>query len=430
MSRFISSDGTVLWGKKKQTSAILIRGARQLLTLRGPQGTRRGGALRELGIIPDGAILVQNGVIQEVGPSRRLENLAIARHAVEINAAGRLVMPGFVDSHTHLAFPLQSQAGDGASGTVRTVSSATSARLAIRARAQVEAMARHGTTTVEVKTGCGPDENAESKLLRVLHRLKNDPIDLIPTFLFHLPGDGLCGAHDAAAEWVFQELLPKIRRGHLARFADLMWNANPTWHGRFSRYLQAARQLGFGCKIHADQISTVEAVRMAVEHLVVSIDHLEHASPEEAALLAEGSTIATLLPATSFHRGTEFAPARELIDAGAPVALGTNFNARHTPALSMQTVVALACRHMRMTPEEAISAATINGAHALGRARSVGSLEVGKSADLLVLSVPDYHDMAQHFGSNLVHLTMKRGEIIYEEGEVAHLPVEQLRLCW
>jgi imidazolonepropionase len=417
-------------GKRKHTSAILIRGARQLITLRGPQGARRGGALTELGIIPDGAVLVQNGVIQEVGPTRRLENLAIARHAVEINAAGRLVMPGFVDSHTHLAFPLNNRAADGARGTGRTVSSATSTRLAIRARAQVEAMARHGTTTVEVKTGCGPDENAETKLLRVLHTLEKDPIDLIPTFLFHLPGDGLGGAHDAAAEWVTQELLPKIRRGHLARFADLAWNDNPTWHGRFSRYLQAARQLGFLCKIHADQMSTADAIRMAVEHLVVSIDHLEHASPGDAALLAEGNTIATLLPATSFHSGTEFAPARALIDAGVAVALGTNFNARHTPALSMQTVVALATRHMRMTPEEAISAATINGAHALGRARSAGSLEIGKSADLLVLSVPDYHDMVQHFGSNLVHLTMKRGEIIYEEGEVAHLPVEQLRLCW
>ncbi|MDR3703596.1 MAG: amidohydrolase family protein [Candidatus Sulfopaludibacter sp.] len=374
--------------------------------------------------------MVQNGVIQEVGPTRRLENLAIARHAVEINAAGRLVMPGFVDSHTHLAFPLGNRATSGSSGNVRTVSSPSRARLAARARAQVEAMARHGTTTVEVKTGCGPDENAETKLLRVLRTLKNDPIDLIPTFLFHLPGDGLCGAHDAAAEWVFRELLPKIRRGHLARFADLAWNANPTWHGRFSRYLQAARQLGFLCKIHADQVSTADAIRMAIEHLVVSIDHLEHASPGEVAMLAQSSTIATLLPATSFHAGTEFAPARELIDAGAAVALASNFNPRHTPALSMQTVVALACRHMRMTPEEAICAATINGAHALGRARSAGSLEIGKSADLLVLSVPDYHDMVHHFGSNLVHLTMKRGEIIYEEGEVAHLPVEQLRLCW
>ncbi len=419
-----------MWGQRKHTSAILIRGARQLLTLRGPQGARRAGDLRELGIIPDGAVLVQNGVIQEVGPTRRVENLAIARHAVEINAAGRLVMPGFIDSHTHLAFPLDNRASDGKSATVRTVSSATSTRLAVRARAQVEAMARHGTTTVEVKTGCGPDENAETKLLRVLHRLRNDPIDLIPTFLFHLPDEGLCGAHDAAAEWVFQELLPKIRRGRLARFADLTWNANPTWHSRFSRYLQAARQLGFACKIHADQMSTADAIRMAVEHLVVSIDHLEHAAPGEAALLAESSTIATLLPATSFHSGREFAPARALIDAGAAVALGTNFNARHTPALSMQTVVALACRHMRMTPEEAIGAATINGAHALGRARRVGSLEVGKSADLLVLSVPDYHDMVQHFGSNLVHLTMKCGQIIYEEGEVANLPVEQLRLCW
>ncbi len=373
---------------------------------------------------------MRNGVIQEVGPTRRLENVIGARGAVEINAAGRVVMPGFVDSHTHLAFPLAGLPADNPGATLRAVNAATTARLAVRARAHIEAMARHGTTTVEVKTGCGADEMAETKLLRVLDRLSKDPIELIPTFLLNLAGEGLYGAHDAAAEWVFGEFLPKVRQRGLARFADLAWHPSPTCYNRFSRYLQAARSLGFGCKIHAEQNPPGEAIRMAVEHLVVSIDHLEHATADQAALLGGSSTIATLLPSAAFHRGAGFAPARALIDAGAAVALASNFNPRHTPALSMQTVVALACRHMAMTPEEAISAATINGAHALGQARTTGSLERRKSADLLILNIPDYRDLAHHFGSNLVHLTMKRGEVIYQESEVARLPPDQLRLCW
>ena len=324
-------------GGKKHTSRILIRGARQLLTLRGHQGPRRGTALRELGIINDGALLVDNGVLQEVGPTRRLENLASARQAVEINAAGRVVMPGFVDSHTHLAYPLAGSSDDDRKCWARMVKGGTGARLAIRARTYLAAMARHGTTTVEVKTGCGPDENAETKLLRVVHELKHDPIDVIPTFLFRLPGSDLDGAHDAAAEWVFTELLPKIRRRKLSRFADLAWNVNPTWRGRFSRYLQTARHLGFGCKIHADQGSTLEAIRMAVEHLVVSIDHLEYTPPEASSILAEGSTLATLLPCSSYQRGIRFAPARGTHRRRRSRGSGQrDFNPRDTPALSMR----------------------------------------------------------------------------------------------
>jgi imidazolonepropionase len=398
--------------------------------LHGPHGARRGSELNELGIIQDGAVLIQNGVLQEVGPTRRLENLTGARNAVEINAAGRVVMPGFVDSHTHLAFPLGGGVAEPGEVSSRAVRSGTSARLAIRARAHLEAMARHGTTTVEVKTGCGPDESAETKLLRVLHALKHDPVDVFSTFLFRLPGDDLDGAHDAATEWVLSGLLPKIRRRRLARFADLVWNDDPTWHARFSRYLQGARQLGFRCKIHADQMSAGEAIRLALGHLVISIDHLERATDDDAALLAQSSTVATLLPGAAFHSGIPFAPARGMIDAGAAVALATNFNACHTPTLSMQTVVALACRHMKMTPQEAISSATINGAHALGRADRTGSLELGKFADLLILNVSDYRELSHHFGDNLVHITMRRGQVIYQEGEVARLPAEELRLSW
>ncbi|HWC96967.1 MAG TPA: amidohydrolase family protein [Candidatus Sulfopaludibacter sp.] len=396
--------------------------------MRGSRGARRGPDLNELTIIGDGAILICDGVIKEVGPSRRLENLAGTRDAIEINAAGRVVMPGFVDSHTHLAFPL----GDSADPAedIRAVRSSTGARVAVRARSHLEAMARHGTTTVEVKTGCGPDETAETKLLRVLNELRSEPIDLISTFLFQLPGEDLDGAHNAAAEWVFSDLMPKIRRRRLAGFADVAWNANPTSHCRSSRFLQVARQLGFGCRIHADAACAGAAILMGMEHLVAAIDHLEHATPEDAARLGAGSSVATLLPSAAFHQETPFAPARALIDSGAAVALASNFNPIHTPAWSMQTAVALACRYMKMTPAEAITAATFNGAYALGRSAQCGSLEPGKAADILILNVPDYRDVARHFGDNLVHLTMKRGVIIYQEGGVARLPDSQLRLSW
>ena len=386
--------------------------------------------MNDLGIISDGAILIRDGFVQQVGTTRRLENLSSCRDAVEINAAGRVVMPGFVDSHTHLVFPRADADEDHSTDGARAVRAATGARLSARARANLEAMVRHGTTTVEVKTGCGPDEAAETKLLRVLEDLRTEPIDLVSTFLFHLPGDDLDGSHNAAGEWVLTDLLPKIRRRRLASFADLAWDSDPLAHGRFSRYLQHARNLGFGCRIHADQTSVADAIHMALEHLVVAIDHLEHATAEDAARLAEGPTIATLLPNAAFHRGIPFAPARALIDAGAAIALASNFNPRHTPGLSMQTVMALACRHMNLTPAEALIAATLNGAHALGRADRVGSLEPGKSADLLILNAGDYREMANHFGDNLVHLTMKRGSVIYQEGPVAQLPDEQLRLSW
>ena len=400
------------------TGTILIRGARQLLTMRGPKGPRRGLALNELSIIPDGALLIRDGVLMEVGPSRRLENLAEARDAWEINAAGRVVMPGFVDSHTHLAFPLPGSAEAGNDAT-RAVRASTGQRLGVKVRAYLEAMARHGTTTVEAKTGCDADESAESKVLRMLSTFKDDPVEVIPSFLLRLPPDreGGCTFHDAAVR-ALDELLPKIRKRGLARFADVVWDGDPEHEAYFDRYLHVARSLGFGCKIHADQLNPRAAMAMAVEHRVVSIDHLEHATEEEAALLGPAGIIATLLPCAAF-REDRHAPARALIDSGWAVALATNFNAHHTPTLSMQTAAAVACLRMGMTAAEALSAATINGAYALGCGDRAGSLELGKSADLLMLNVGDYRDLPHTLGTNVVHMTMKRGETIYREGVVA-----------
>ena len=393
--------------------------------MRGIRGPRCGVSLNELNVIQDGAVLIRDGILVEVGPSRRVENLAQARGAVEINAAGRVVMPGFVDAHTHLAFPPAGIHTADPASAVHAVHVATGQRLEIRTRAYLEAMARHGTTTVEVKTGCGIDESAESKLLRMLAALRSEPLDLIPSFLFRLPRE-LNGGSADATDWVVAELLPKIRRRGIAHFADLAWDCEPALLPLFDRYLRAAHQLGFACKVHAEGSSPSAAITLAAQNHVMSVDHLEHAAGVEARQLAEAGIMTTLLPSASFSSGGPDAPARALIDAGVAVALGSNFNPHHTPMLSMQTVVALACGRLGMTIQEALSAATINGAHALGCADRVGSLEPGKSADLLILNAGHYHDLEHSLGTNLVHLAMKRGRFIYKEGQVAPRPVDDL----
>jgi imidazolonepropionase len=393
--------------------------------MRGTRGPRCGASLNELNVIQDGAVLIRDGILVEVGPSRRVENLAQARGAIEINAAGRVVMPGFVDAHTHLAFPPAGIHATDPASAVHAVHVATGQRLEMRTRAYLEAMARHGTTTVEVKTGCGIDESAESKLLRMLAALRSEPLDLIPSFLFRLPPE-LNGGSASATEWVLTELLPKIRRRGIAHFADLAWDCDPALLPLFDRYLQAAHRLGFACKIHADGSSPAAAIHLAAQHKVMSIDHLEHATGLQARQIAEAGIMATLLPCASFNAEGPDAPARALIDAGVAVALGTNFNPHHNPMLSMQAVTALACGRLGMTIEEALSAATINGAHALGCAEKVGSLEPGKTADLLILNTGHYRDLELSLGTNLVHRTMKRGIVIYREGEVTPRRVNDL----
>jgi imidazolonepropionase len=412
---------------RNKLESILIRGARQLLTVRGARGPRSGASLNELNVIQDGAVLIRDGILVEVGPSRRVENLALARDAIEINAAGRVVMSGFVDSHTHLAFPPAGIHASDPAAAARAVHTATGKRLAMKTRAYLEAMTRHGTTTVEAKTGCGFDPGAESKLLRMLYSLRKEPLDLIPSFLFRLPSD-VNGSSSRVTEWVVAELLPKICRRGLAYFADMAWDCDAALLPCFHRYLEAARQLGFERKIHADGANPAGAIALAAQYQVVSIDHLEHATADEARQVADAGIMATLLPSACFYGDGRQAPARALIDAGVPVALGSNFNPHHSPALNMQTVVALACGRLGMTIEEAISAATINGAHALGCAEKVGSLEPGKCADLLVLNAGHYRDLQRSLGTNLVHLTMKRGRFIYKEGEVAALPAHDLVL--
>ena len=406
------------------SKSLFVRGARQLLTLRGPQEPRRGAALRDLGIIENGSVLIIDGRIAGVG------HLEPPAGVEQIDASGKVVMPGFVDSHTHLIWIRPrlidyemhisgaTYAGIAASGggilsTVNTVRQASADQLLDHARRALASFYGNGTTTVEAKSGYGLDEETELKTLRAMGTLAQEGYDVIPTYL---------GAHVAPPEfanpteyiaWVALSMIPRIAKERLAVFADAFCE-----HGAFTldetrRYLEAARQNGLGLKLHAEQFSRTGAARLGVELGAVSVDHLESAGPEDADALARSSTIATMLPGAVFHLGlSTYPPARMLIDRGAAVALATDYNPGTSPTTSMPMILSLACTHMQMTPAEAIAAATINGAHALRIADRAGSIEAGKDGNLVVFDAEDYRKIPYHFGMNLVSATIYRGEQI------------------
>ena len=402
---------------------ILVRGARQLLTLRGPFGPRRGSDLRNLGLVQDGSVLIADGLIREVGPTRRVENLAVARNAIEISAAGRVVMPGFIDSHTHLvsgaphlrefeamiAGESEGMPGGG-SNEIELTPASTLERQAMRI---IHDCVREGTTTIEAKSGFGVSEAGELKILRVHAAINEHPIPVVSTAMVSTVFAGN-GPRD-----YLTRLLPVVRRRRLADFVDVECEDDAYSYEECREFLRAARQLGFGVKMHGGQRSRTRVVELALETGATSIDHLIYVDEGQTAMLARSGIVATLLPGPVFFLGGErYAQARRLIDAGVAVALATNYNPRTCPSHNMQMMIALACRAMRMTPAEAICAVTINGAHALGRADRTGSIEYGKDADLLVLSAPDYRELPYHFGVNLVETTIRRGEVIYNRAEV------------
>jgi imidazolonepropionase len=331
-------------------------------------------------------------------------------------------MPGFVDSHTHLLCPPPGvEAGD-MRFAARAVHTTSAKRLASRIRDCLSTMARHGTTTVEAKTGFGEDERAETKVLRAVTMLRNEPIDVVRTVLLRLP------APEEDIETFWRRLFPKIARRQLADIADVC-TEGPGAHPATDRLLQEAVNAGLACKVHCGPGPGRSAVEMSGRHNLLSVDHAEALGAEEIRTLAGAACIATLLPGTG-NGGCGPVAARELIAAGIPVALGSDFNGEGKHTLSMQAVIALACREFHLSAAEAITAATVNGAHALGCAQRTGSLEMGKAADLVILNIPDFRELQENLGTNLVHLTMKRGSFIYKEGDVAPINVDSLRPKW
>jgi len=349
-----------------------LRGARQLLTLRGPSGPRRGTDLQNLGIIPDGALLVVDGRIAEVGSTRRIENLAAARDAEEIDARGCVVLPGLVDSDAQII-----------TGTLRGMSPRA---LKLKALGAMEDAIHSGTTALGMAS-------AEIKMLRAYAALREFPFGLVSTFAASGLAPALAGRTMAA-----------LRRGKLAEFVEIGCDQEAV--------LAQARQYGWGVKTRVG--STPDAIAEAVRIGATSVNGVVHASEREAMLLANSRTIATLSPGFALGQaGAGYPPARPLIDRGAAIAFASGGNLSN-----LLLAIAVACGALNITPAEAIFAATINSAYAIASERSIGSLEVGKSADLVILGVPDYRELPYHLGVNLVNLVMIRGAVLLKKSAV------------
>jgi imidazolonepropionase len=412
---------------------LFFRNAAQLLTLAGPPVPRRGPALGELGILPHGGLLTEGEVILRVGRTRLLEREALRRRAEAIDCGGRVVMPGFVDSHTHLVFAGSrvndyelrlrgktyeeiARLGGGIQSSARKLGKASVQFLARQARQFLDEFAAYGTTTLEVKTGYGLEMAQELKTLRVIRSLQEESaLDLAPTLLAaHALPASFRGRHAEYVKALVERLIPPAADQKLAEFIDCFCD-----RGAFSvedcrRVLTAGRRLGLMPRLHTEQLSHNGATRLAIELGAASADHLDQVSAADIRALARSNVAATLLPGANFHLGLpSYPPARKLIAGGAVVALATDFNPGTSPTLNMQFILSLACAQMRMTPAEAIAAATINGAFALRRFARVGSIEAGKQADLIVLDVNDYREIPYYFAMNHCLLTVKRGRIIY-----------------
>jgi len=406
-----------------------------LLTLRGSD-PRRGDSLSNLGIVKDGALLVRDGVIEDIGTRAEMDALPEARSAQKLDVGGRVVLPGFVDSHTHLihaasraeeyelkiegaSYEEIARKGGGILNSVKKLRAATSAALKKRAHSALKLFAAYGTTTLEAKSGYGLDVASELKILG-LHKELNleQPLEIVSTFLgaHVVPAEfrGKTGGTERYIKLLTESLMPRIGEIRLAEFCDVFCDRGAFTREESKRILQAGRQWGMLPRLHAEQLTRTGAAQLGVQLKAASCDHLEKVNRADIAALAKSHTVATLLPGCDFHLGLkEYAPARALIEAGAIVSLATDYNPGTSPTLSMPMILSLACTQLRMKPAEAIAAATINAAFALGREKRIGSLEVGKQADLAVFEVADYREIPYYFGVNHCWMTVKRGRVIH-----------------
>ncbi len=416
------------------TRPFLIAHCRQLLTLRGSRRPRRRRQLAALGIIRDGAVLMQGGRIVAVGTTRAVERHPLARRANKFHARELTVLPGFVDSHTHLLFPASradeyeqriaglgyeqiARRGGGILSTVRKLRRAGNQSLQQQARRWLGEFATHGTTTLEAKSGYGLSLGSELKMLEILRRLHREgPLELVATFLgAHVVPPEYKRKPDAYLDLLVRRMIPAVAARGLAEFCDVFCDRGAFMPTQARLILTAARVCGMEPRLHAEQLARTGGARLAVQLHATSADHLERVNRADIRALGASNTICTLLPGAVFHLGkSSYAPARALIDAGAAVALATDFNPGTSPTVSMPMILSLACTQMRMTPAEAIAAATINGAYALRRADRLGSLEAGKQADLCAFELSDYREIPYYFGVNLCRLTIKRGQVIHD----------------
>ena len=400
---------------------VAVLNAAQLLTLAGPVGPRVRDQMSELGIIPDGGMLIEDGRVVATGPSSEIAKVAPAGLEV-INAAGKVVLPGFVDAHTHPVFggnridefEMRAQgatyeqiaeSGGGIRSTVRKTRAASEDELLAQAKKHASWFLKGGTTTVEAKSGYGLSVDDELKMLRVIRRLNAEtPIEFIPTFLgAHAVPDEFRNAPEQYVALVIHKMLPRVVEEQLAENCDIFCERGYFDISDAEKILSAARDYGLRLRMHVDQLTNSGGAFLASRLRAATADHLEQASGAEIAALAEAGVQPVLLPGSVYALGkTRYPQAREMIEAGLAVVLATDFNPGSSPTPSMPMVLSLAVTQMKMTPAEAVTAATINAAHSLNRGGQIGSLEPGKRANFVLYDCPDYREIAYYFGVSQV----------------------------
>jgi len=416
----------------KKQADMLIENANELVTLKG--GTLKplvSKKMEELGILRNACLAINDGKILAVGKTREIKQRFEAEETID--AEGKVVIPGFVDPHTHLVFAGSRedefkmrlkgatymeilQKGGGILKTVQETRQASGQELIEICKKTLNTMLEHGTTTVEGKSGYGLNLRDEIKCLQILkHMNKIQSVDIVPTFL---------GAHAVPLEYrertdryvdlIMGKMIPEVASQKLAEFCDVFCEKGVFDVNQSKRILLKAKEYGLAPKVHADEMTSSGGAELAAEVGAVSAEHLLFASEKGFKMMAKQGVIAVLLPAAAFTlMTTRYAEARKMISMGVPVALGTDFN----PSCwveNQQLVIALACRQMQMTPEEALAAATINAAHAINRAHEVGSLEPGKKADIVVLDIPNHKFLGYRFGVNLVDKVIKEGKLVVD----------------
>jgi len=410
---------------------LLIKNINQLVTVASAgKPWKTGTEMRNLGVIENATILVENGKISAIGSEKDLAK-SILKDAEILDASDRVALPGFVDSHTHLVFAGTrenefamraegktyqeiAEQGGGILSTVKATRQATKRDLKKLAARRLDDLLQHGTTTVEIKSGYGLDPDSEIKMLEVINDLaKEHYTTVVSTFL---------GAHAFPPEYksnpdgyinlLCERMLPYIAKRKLAEFCDVFCDRGYFSPDQSRRILNEAARLGMKIKVHAEELGPSGGADLAAELHAVSVDHLEHITQQGIDGLKKSGVVATLLPGVSFFLNHGYAPARALIDSGVPVAIASDFNPGSCMSFSMPLMMTVACTHMKMSPEEAITSCTLNGAAALGLSSRVGSIEVGKDADIILYDIPNYRYLAYHFGANHVATVIKHGTIL------------------
>ncbi len=420
-----------------QQAELIIHNAGQLVTCASGGKAKRGAAMVDVGIIADGAVAVVGGEI--VGVGRSAEILDSYSSDNVIDAAGKVVCPGFVDPHTHIVFAgdrlnefelkikgadyLEILAnGGGIISTVRQTREASVENLIEQSRKRLDKMLACGTTTCEIKTGYGLDIEAELKMLAVIETLdKTHVIDIVPTFLAaHAVPPEFRDNPDAYVDLICNEMLTLAwkwyEQSHFAEkqrpfFCDVFTEKNAFNIEQSQRVLETAASLGFGIKAHVDQFTNLGGSSLAIKSNAVSIDHLDAISDEEIKQLAASETVGVVIPTENFNAGkTQFSNARKMIDAGCAVAISTDYNPGSAPCPSQPMAMAISCRYQKLLPAEAMNAATINAAFAIGLGATHGSIEVGKKADLCIFDSCDYRQISYEFGGNLIGTIIVKGQ--------------------